>query len=145
MHQYLVNPQHNQPPAYVNQMPPASNGAVDPKMVKQALEQIQNSQNVPMSANDGINITISIEPQDQTLRNYPDVYIDQAERFSKTPLARSYYERPEVEIDMNDKSRQVTCAASKMLQDAISQQMHPGAMVIEEHYVPFMGVQRRPR
>lgn len=145
MHEYLVKNSQQQPPSYVNQMAPAQQGQIDPRMIKQMLEQMGAAQNAPMSATDGINITISIEPQNIEATNYTDTYLQQAERFSKTPLARAFTEQEEIEIPIDDRSRQVKCGATKMLEQAIQQQMNPGMMVVEEHYTPFLGNQRRIR
>ena len=77
-----------QPPATVKQMAPAPQ-PIDPRMLAAALQQMGAMQQTPMSGNDGVNITISIEPQGEvTATNYVDAYAQQAEDFSRSDLGQ---------------------------------------------------------
>lgn len=83
MHDYIVKNSGPQPAAYINQMPPAPQ-PIDPRMLAAAMQQMGAMQEAPMSANDGVNITISIEPNNEVYaENYVDPYLQQGEIYSQ--------------------------------------------------------------
>ena len=78
----------DQPPATVKQMAPAPQ-PIDPRMLAAAMQQMGAMQQVPMSGQDGVNITISIEPQGEVhAQNYVDPYLQQGSDFSRSELGQ---------------------------------------------------------
>jgi len=61
MHQYITRNDGPQPPATITQMAPLPE-MQDPRMMEQATRELQMMQQQPMSNNDGVTITINIEP-----------------------------------------------------------------------------------
>ena len=61
MQPYITRNSKPQPPATVNQMAPLPE-MPDPRMMEQAARELQMMQQSPMSNNDGVTITINIEP-----------------------------------------------------------------------------------
>ena len=67
----------NQPPATVKQMAPAPQ-QIDPRAMEQMMRELQQAQTPPMSAQDGVSITINIQPNK----------VGQSGRFNGSPLDR---------------------------------------------------------
>lgn len=61
MQPYITRCSKPQPPATVKQMAPLPE-MPDPRMMERAERELQMMQQAPMSNNDGVNITITIEP-----------------------------------------------------------------------------------
>ena len=93
MHDYHLSQDQSygmQPQPRVNQMAPASAGAIDPRMVSQMLRQMTEASQPGMSTNDGINLVIASTPEsDTTVSHYPDAYSQQAEVFGNALMAQS--------------------------------------------------------
>lgn len=61
MHNYIPKCSSSQPPATIKQMAPAAQ-QVDPRAMEQMMRELQQSQMTPMSSQDGVSITINIQP-----------------------------------------------------------------------------------
>jgi hypothetical protein len=77
----------DQPPAKVKQMAPAPQ-PINPRMLAAAMQQMQAMNQPPMSGQDGVSITISVEPTQVEGTNYVDAYQQQGQEFSQSDLGQ---------------------------------------------------------
>ena len=77
-----------QPQSYVKQMGPAPQ-PIDPRAVAAFMQQAQAYQQAPMSASDGVSITITVQPEGvESAQNYVDPYLQQGRNFSQSNLGQ---------------------------------------------------------
>jgi len=99
MHNYITKYSQQQPPATVKQMAPVPM-QMNPIEIKRAYEQMQQMAVPPVSQQDGINITITIEPNGGTeAYNYVDADTQNAQRFAASPLGQALSQPMEVAPD----------------------------------------------
>lgn len=84
---YQVRRSRPQPPAQVKQMAPMQE-QMDPRLVDRAARELQMRHQQPMSAEDGVNITISVNDQPVVGIGVQPASEQQAQQFSRTPLGR---------------------------------------------------------
>ena len=116
MHQYIQKCGAPQPPATVKQMAPIQ-GQMNPRLLEQAVREMQQRNERPMSSNDGVNIYIQDQPGDVTASNYEDAYSQQANAFSQSQLGQTLSDR----MAINDPSEYVQQRSQDMLGEMLRQ------------------------
>ena len=123
MQNYIVNNADGylpQPMPTVKQMPPTQAGAIDPKMLQAAMEQIAMQRQQPMSSGDGVTITIQIEPDASSPVNMQtDAYMQQGDAFAESQMGRSIMER-NAGVEIPDRSKIVHKRATDLMSQALN-------------------------
>ena len=117
MQSYIFNGPEPPVQPKITQMLPCNHGAIDPRIVQQAMLALQRGSATPMSNSDAVNIVITAS--DEPVAAYTDAYLQSGDAFAESPMGQAMMNKEEIVITPQDRGQYVAERAPNILSDAL--------------------------